>query len=73
MNAATLLAFTQIIIGALNSLGVSKAVSDIIGRQIAEGRTTWTPEEDRTVTAELNAQRARVDAIPEVAAQALKP
>lgn len=60
LNIIDLLA--SAITGLLNVLGASQKVSDIIAARIAAGRTTWTDEERASITADLEAAKAKADA-----------
>ena len=52
----------SVVVGILNVVGATKTVSDILAKQITEGRTTWTPEERKTITDALEAAKATADA-----------
>lgn len=50
------------LVGALNIVGATKAVSDIIGAHIAAGTTTWTDAERQQITDALEAAKTKADA-----------
>lgn len=51
----------SLVVGLLNAFDASKVVSDIIAKQIAEGREAWSPEERQAITKALDDAEAKAD------------